>query len=258
MRVATAAAFLAGAVLALGGAVGTTFLTPEPPPPEPAAPRVTEADVRGIVQAFLAEKPDLVIDAIRTYQAREEKREADQRNAAIAALWDDLGGVESDPVVGNPQGDVTIVEFFDYRCGYCKRMVPVMESLLEDDRNVRVVLKEFPILGPESMIASRVALASRFQDRYAEVHDALMRHRGQLDTETIYRIVEEMGIDMERLRADMEHPEVEATLRRNMELADALDIRGTPAFVTRGEIVPGAVSASALKDMLARARKEPG
>lgn len=242
--------------MALGGAVGATWLTTTTTPePEPAPPALTEADVRGIVQAYLTEKPDLVIDAIRAFQAREDKREAEAQNATIASMWEELSGVETDPVIGNPDGDVTLVEFFDYRCGYCKRMTPEVNALIEEDPKVRIVMKEFPILGPESMIASRAALAAKMQGLYAEVHDALMSHTGQLDTEAIYAIAESAGADMERLRADMQHPEVDATLRRNMELADALNIRGTPAFITRSEITPGAVSRSALRDMLAKARK---
>lgn len=253
MRVVTAAAFLAGAVVALGGAVGATWLM-APPPAQPE-PTLSEADVRGIVQAYLTEKPDVVIDAIRAFQAREDKREAEQRNATIASMWDEISAVEGDPVIGNPQGDVTLVEFFDYRCGYCKRMTPEVNALVEEDPKVRIVMKEFPILGPESVIAARVALAADRQGRYAEVHDALMSHTGQLDSDAIYGIAEAAGLDMERLRADMQHPEVDATLQRNMELADSLEIRGTPAFVTRTGITPGAVSRSALRDMVAKARK---
>lgn len=253
MRVVTAVAFLGGAVVALGGAVGATWLMT--PAAESTPPALTEADVRGIVRAHLAENPDLVIDAIRAFQAREEKLEAEKRNESISAMWDEIAGVETDPVIGNPQGDVTLVEFFDYRCGYCKRMTPEINALLEEDPKVRIVMKEFPILGPESIIASRAALAAQMQGRYAQVHDALMNHRGELDSEAIYAIAEGEGLDMDRLRADMQHPDVDAALRRNMELADALNIRGTPAFITRNGITPGAVSRSTLRDMLASARK---
>ncbi|MFN4088624.1 MAG: DsbA family protein [Alphaproteobacteria bacterium] len=251
MRVVSAAAFLAGAVLALGGAVGAGWLTDRSASEEP---RLTAAEVQTIVRTYLEDRPEAVIDAIRAYQARQEKREADERGRAVSLLWDSIAHAPGDPVLGNPDGDVTLVEFFDYRCGYCKRVLPDMLGLVAADPKLRIVMKEFPILGPDSVLAARAALAADRQGRYAEVHEILMAAPGRLDEERVFALIEAAGLDMERLRADMGHPEIETALRRNMELAEALGIQGTPAFVTREEIVPGAVGGPALREMIERAR----
>lgn len=251
MRVATAVAFVAGAAAALGGAYGVHQITSTEP-----QPGLTEADVQGVVKNWLAENPEAVVDAIRTYQAQQEERQAADREQAIADRWDELAHAEGDPILGNADGDVTIVEFFDYRCGFCKKMLPAMTALQADDPKVRIVMKEFPILGPESVLASRVALAADRQGRYAEMHEALMASAGQLDSEQIFTLAEQTGLDMERLRQDMQDPAVDAILRRNLELADELGIRGTPAFVTRSEAQPGAISGDTLRRMIEKARKQ--
>jgi protein-disulfide isomerase len=158
------------------------------------------------------------------------------------------------PVGGNPLGDVTVVEFFDYQCAYCKRVAPDVERLVQGDSNVRVVYKEWPILGPASVFAARAALAAREQDRYVEFHERVM----SLDKVTeagVMAIVRDLGMDAEQLRADMDAPEVAAHLEQTTQLAQALGITGTPAFVIGDELVPGAASAATLEKLVADARQ---
>lgn len=248
MRLAVPAAFLAGVAVAVLPA-WLVQRNQEPP--------LRSAEVETIVAGYLREHPDVIIDAIRSYQARAEQAQRQGMQDVVRARWDEISRQPDDPVLGNPQGDVTLVEFFDYRCGYCKRAFPDIVALKEHDPQLRIVLKEFPILGPESVIAAQASLAARQQGKYAELHEALMQVQGQLDEARIMSVAEQVGLDLDRLRRDMDSPEVEAVLQRNFALAEELGIRGTPAFLTRNRIIPGAVGVEALKSMIAEARQKP-
>jgi len=151
---------------------------------------------------------------------------------------------------------VTIVEFFDYQCPYCKRVFPAVQTLLKTDGNIRYVFKEFPILGPQSVVAARAALAAwkLDRDRYVPFHTALMQSRGRLSERKILDVAAEIGLDVERLRAAMADPGIDKVLARNAELARALDINGTPAFVIGEKVVPGAVDLETLTALVSQAR----
>jgi protein-disulfide isomerase len=148
-----------------------------------------------------------------------------------------------------------VVEFFDYRCPYCKQVVPSLSQLLKEDGKIRFVYKELPILGPDSIIASRAAIASRKQNKYIEMHNALMRARGTLDEPSVLKIATETGLDARKLKTDMGAPEVDMIIERNRTLARALNLNGTPAFVIGDTTVPGAVDLPTLKSLVAEARK---
>ena len=160
------------------------------------------------------------------------------------------------PVGGNPNGDVTIVEFFDYQCGYCKLVLPRIEKLLIDDSNLRFVFKEMPILGPNSVFAARAALAARKQGekQYVAFHKVMMASRGSLIKASVFRFATDAGLDVERLKEDMKDDNINDMIRRNLKLADALSINGTPAFVIGDTIVRGAVDLLKLKILVERAR----
>jgi len=149
---------------------------------------------------------------------------------------------------------VTLVEFFDYQCGYCKAVHADVRRLLDTDGKVRLVYKEFPILGPASVTASRAALAAQRQGKYDALHVALMENRGQLDDDKIYRIAGSVGLNVDQLKKDMQAPEINDVLQRNLRLASELNIRGTPAFVVGDQIIPGAVSLDKLKELIAAGR----
>ncbi len=160
------------------------------------------------------------------------------------------------PVAGNPQGDVTLVEFFDYRCIYCKRMLSVIAAVIEEDPGVRVVFKEYPIFGRDSMFAARAALASRNQDpaKYLAFHRALMSHRGSLSESTTLAIARDLGFDAERIKADMNAPAITEAIARNHAVAREIGITGTPNVVVGSHLVPGAVDARFLRDLIAQTR----
>jgi protein-disulfide isomerase len=222
-------------------------------PPEGAA-GLSRAEIEAIVRQYLLTNPQVIVEALTILEER-QKREADQRTAqSLAQRRADLERDPLDPVTGNPQGDVTLVEFFDYRCGFCKQVHPEMLAAVAADGRVRVVHKQFPILGPASVIAARAALASQAQGRYVALHEALMAERRALDETVVMDVAKRAGLDLERLRADMARPEIETKLRRVSDVARALEIRGTPAFIVGGDLVPGAIDRDAFRALFAKAR----
>jgi protein-disulfide isomerase len=219
----------------------------------PADP-ADRARLKELVREILKENPELVLEALQTLEAREHD-EANTKSAQMVAQYRDrIEHDAQDPVAGNAQGDVTLVEFFDFKCPYCKQVSDQMFQAVQSDGKVRVVLKDLPILGRESLIAARAALASIAQGKYLALHRALIAERGPLDEANVLRIAATVGLDAGRLKADMGKPDIDARIKRNLELAQALDIRGTPAFVIGDELIPGATDAATLKAAIQKAR----
>ena len=218
------------------------------------AQELSEDRVKELVAEALRENPELVLEALQALEQRQAEAEA---KAALSALSAERSTLERDsnaPVLGNPDGDVTVVEFFDYNCPYCKQAAPEIDALLEADKSVRLVLREWPILSEGSAFAARAALASRVQGKYAEFHEALMTMRGRLEAETILRIAGETGLDVEKLQVDMKSPEVEEHIATSMRLAEALGFNGTPAFVIGDQLIPGFVEQNQLLEAVTAAR----
>jgi protein-disulfide isomerase len=218
------------------------------------APEQRQA-IEAIIHDYLMQNPDVLIEALRTAEDK-ASRDADAKAAVV--LKDRRGEVFDDPatpVGGNPQGDVTIVEFFDYRCPYCKQVQPALRQLLDQDRKLRFVYKEMPVLGAPSVTAAHAALAARLQGKYEHFHSAMMATKGQITDEVVYQVAGSVGLDVDRLKRDMGTPEIEQAVKANLALAKALDIHGTPGFVVGEHIVPGAIDLDALKDLVADARK---
>jgi protein-disulfide isomerase len=170
---------------------------------------------------------------------------------------DDLLHDPNSPVLGNPRGAVTVVEFFDYRCPYCKQVEPALEALVKEDAKIRIIYKEFPVLGADSVYASRMALAAAKQDKYFAFHNAMMSTKGQITEKVILQVAATAGIDLGKAKADMNAAAVKDIIQRNYSLAEALDINGTPAFIIGDVLVPGATDIDGLKKLVADARK-PG
>jgi protein-disulfide isomerase len=245
-------ALLIALVLA-GGVLGGAF--PRSIAAEEITPEQRKA-IEAIIHDYLMKNPDVLIDALREAEA---KANSDADTKAAQVLRDRRHEVFDDPatpVGGNPQGDVTIVEFFDYRCPYCKQVHPAIQKLLDQDRKLRFVYKEFPVLGEQSDIAAHAALAARLQGRYEAFHDAMMAAKGQISEEVVYRVAGSVGLDVDRLKRDMTDPEIDRALSANRALAKALELRGTPGFIIGDHIVPGAIDLDALKTMVADARKQ--
>jgi protein-disulfide isomerase len=212
------------------------------------------AKIQQILRDYLKEHPEIVMDALKAYQQQQDAKKAEQARQTIAAAKDELLNDPTSPVAGNPNGDVTIVEFFDYRCPYCKAVAPDLEKAVATDGNVRLIYKEFPILGPGSVTAAKAALASVHQDKYQAFHDKLLAFKGNLDDEAIYSMAADVGLDVKRLKADMDKPEIKDIIDKSYRLADKLNIQGTPAFVVGDELVPGVASVEELTAAFKRAR----
>ncbi|MFV2092198.1 MAG: DsbA family protein [Hyphomicrobiales bacterium] len=213
------------------------------------------ASIEGIVKSYLLANPEIVRDAFRELEARDERRRVAEAASLVADNAEKIFREAGAIVLGNPEGDITLVEFTDYNCPFCKRSVADVKKLIAGDANLRVVIKEFPILGDGSVEAARVSLAVAKQSRYYEFHQKLFDVRGQKNGAKALAIAEELGLDMDKLSADMKSAEVEKTIADTLDLASVLRIQGTPAFVVGNEIVPGAVGYAALADRIAAARK---
>ncbi len=201
-------------------------------------------EMHNIIRDYLLENPEILNEMIAKLQAAERDQQDKQAREAIASNAKELFRNENDVVVGNPNGSVTMVEFFDYNCGFCKRSVADVLRFTEEDKDLRIVMKEFPILSEGSIIASRAAIASKKQGKYWEFHLALMAASGNIDTEEkVMSIAAETGLDVAKLKADMteDAEAIEKNINDNRALAQALGINGTPAFVIDDNLVPGAM-----------------
>jgi protein-disulfide isomerase len=244
MEVAMRRAFLmaAAGVVAGGPALAQAFTEAQ------------RAEIVAILREALRRDPSILRDAFAAIQAAEERERSEAQRAGIAAQRAALFDNREDAVRGNPRGDVTIVEFFDVRCGFCKRLHEEMTQLLARERNLRVVMKEIPILGPQSVFAARALLAAQRQGRYAALHDALMRLRGEPTEAAVRAEAQRAGIDVDRLFRDMDDPAIQRRLDANLALARALQIEGTPALVIGETLVPGAVPLAQLERLVAEER----
>jgi protein-disulfide isomerase len=256
--------------------------------PRPGDAQDLRGEIDAIVKDYLASHPDEVGEIVKNYMIAHPEavgqilaellkhrpaasasaaaptgtntKSADERSAAVA---DNAGPLFTSPhqvTLGNPDGTVTLVEFFDYSCGYCKRALPDMLTLLKDDPKLKIVLKEFPILGPGSAEAARVAIAVRMQDpggeKYLAFHQELLGSPGPASKDKALAAAKDQGLDMARLQQDMASDEVSVTLAEDMKLAGALGISGTPGYVVGKKVVIGAVGLASLKDQIDSARAQ--
>lgn len=214
-------------------------------------------EVEALVQDYILKNPEVLMRALQEYQIRKQIAEEKRKQENLTSLADDLQQNPASPVIGNPKGDITVVEFFDYRCGYCKRVFPSVVELLKEDGNIRYVLKEFPILGPDSLVATQASLAvwNTAPEKYMDFHVAMMTARGQLDRSKIFTIAGKLGLNLDALEIAMKTSKVTDEINNNGELAENLGITGTPAFIIGNQLAPGALSKEALKQMIEAARK---
>ena len=218
-------------------------------------------ELHNIIREYLLANPQILNEMIEKLQVAEREKQEEQSKAAIASNADKIFRNPNDIVVGNPEGNVTVVEFFDYNCGYCKRSMADVLRLTEEDKDVRVVMKEFPILSEGSVIAAHAALAARAQNKYWELHLALMGAQGGVDSlEKVLQIAGETGLDVEKLKADIEasRAEHDKIIEETHNLAQELGINGTPAFVIDGTLVPGAAPYEQLADSVKGIREAGG
>ena len=215
---------------------------------------VANEALQQVIHDYILAHPEVLIQSLRIAKEREETRVAEQNKALVASFKNDLVDDPNAPVRGNPSGDVTLVEFFDYRCPYCRQVEPFIQALMKNDPGLRVVEKEFPILGPASVYAARVALAAYKQGKHEQFHNAVMSKISNVDEATLLKLAEGEGLDLDRLKTDMNSPEVDAEIKRTTEIANALRLSGTPAFIVGTELIPGATDLETLQSLLDEAR----
>jgi protein-disulfide isomerase len=215
-------------------------------------------EIEAIIKDYLLKNPELMQEVMQELEKRQALAETEKARGAIAANKEAIFNSPRQVTLGNPKGDVTMVEFFDYNCGYCKRAMADMMELLKSDPNLRVVLKEFPVLGEGSVQAAQVAAALTLQDKsgkkYLDFHQKLLSGRGQADKTRALAAAKEAGADMARLEKDMAGAEVRAALEESFKLAETLGLNGTPSYVINNDVVIGAVGLSTLKEKISTAR----
>ncbi|MGH6989441.1 MAG: DsbA family protein [Stellaceae bacterium] len=212
--------------------------------------------VEHIIRTYLVQHPEVLMDALNAARA---KAKADTAHAAESAIQRDHAALYDDPdseIGGNPRGDVTLIEFFDYRCPYCKEMQPSLEHLIETNHHLRIIYKEFPILGPASIYAAKMALAARPQGKYLAFHRAMMDTKGTITDAVVRHVAASVGIDVAKAETAMTSPAIAAVINKDYGLADAIGVQGTPAFVLDGKLIPGTVDLDSLTQLIATARRD--
>jgi protein-disulfide isomerase len=216
------------------------------------------SDIENIIKSYLLAHPEVLEDAMNELSKRQAAAEAEKHEASITENADAIFNSPRNVTLGNKDGDVTFVEFFDYNCGYCKRAMADMLDLLKTDPRLKVVLKEFPVLSEGSVEAAKVAVAARMQDptgkKYLDFHQKLLGGRGVADKARAMAAAKDAGFDMARLEKDMASPEAKATIEENMKLAEGMGMNGTPSYVIGKQVVIGAVGLEGLKEKISTAR----
>ena len=205
------------------------------------------------IERYIRTHPEVIIQSLQTLEAKREAELRERQKAALATKQDELLHDPVSPVSGNPKGEITVVEFYDYRCGFCKQAASAVTELQKEDPRVRVVYKDFPILGEPSELAAKAALASQAQGKHQAFHEALLASHDDMTKEAILKIAADVGLNTKRLETDMADPKWQAVIEKNRALAQELGISGTPGFIVGTELVPGALDLNGLKELIARA-----
>jgi protein-disulfide isomerase len=209
--------------------------------------------IEQIVRQYILQHPEVLMESVRLYQERERTAQKERSKEAVSARLGDLQHDPSSPAAG-PADGVTVVEFFDYRCAYCKRAETTVLKLLAEHPDVRVIFKEFPFLGPESSLAAKASLAAAGQGAYLKFHQALMALSGPITMNAIEELAGKLGLNVAKLKVAMESPEVQLILARNRELGIKLGVNGTPAFVVGTEVISGAIDSATIERLVAQAK----
>lgn len=213
-------------------------------------------EIDTLIHNYIMQHPEVILESIQRLREKEEMAGQASATQNLIQASDAIYNDPLSPIGGNPDGSVTIVEFFDYRCGYCKRVFPAIEEILAEDKDIKIVFKEFPILGEDSVLASRAALATWFNwpDQYHKFHTELMSSRGSLNQNKVFELASIAGIDVTALKAAMKDEKVDEAIARTMKLAEFLDINGTPGFIIGNELIPGAIDIDAIRSLIEQAR----
>lgn len=253
--------------LVIAGALATTLISPLTMAADASTPPMTDAqkkEIEKVIHDYLVANPEVLVEASQALQQKQQQNMQQQAQSAILENADQLFQGKY-TTVGNPKGSVTLVEFFDYQCIHCKKMSPTIESLVKKDSGLKVVYKEFPIFGKSSEFASRAALAAGMQGKYQAMHTALIQTDKRLDDKIVMDIAKTVGLNLDKLKKDMESKEVTEILDANRQLAEKLHLMGTPAFIiaatpdgqfkkgSEPSFIPGAASEDSLRELIKKA-----
>jgi protein-disulfide isomerase len=215
-------------------------------------------EIETIIKDYLLANPEILQEMGQALEQKQKQAEDEQRKGGLIQNADQIFRSKSDFVAGNPNGDVTMVEFFDYNCVWCKKDFPDVMALLDSDKELKLVLKEFPILGPDSEYAAQAAIAAGKQGKYFDMHKAMYQHDGRLTKEVVDEIAVAQGLDMDQLKKDMNDPETAEIIARNLVLAQSLGINGTPAFIIDDKLIPGYLPKDELASVINEVRTKGG
>ena len=212
--------------------------------------------VKSLINQYIMENPQIILKALKEMEQRDAEKRALDIKHKISLFKNKLHYDPNSPVGGNPNGNITVVEFFDYRCGYCKRVYPTIMKVIRKDGNIRYIYKELPILGSESLLTSKIALAVWLieKEKYYKFHSLIMKSRGSLNKASLLKMAESLGIEKTLILKTVDSTKIQNIIKNNHKLAQSLNITGTPAFIIGEQLVPGAIDSSVLKDLIKKAR----
>jgi protein-disulfide isomerase len=250
------AAFLLTLMLATPAYAADPAPAATPPAGGAAFTDTQKTELEKIIRETLEKNPEIIMNAAQAYQVK-QAQEADKKAAeAVVKNKDKLYNNPKDGVDGNPKGTIQIVEFFDYNCGFCKKAHEPVKELLKTEKDVKIIYKQLPILAESSRTAAKAVLAAGMQGKYVAMHDAVLDHKGSIDEPTLMSIAEKAGVNKDKMKKDMESPEVAAQLSASIELGNEIGARGTPTFIFGDKLVPGAMSLDEMKKIIEEMRKK--
>lgn len=217
-----------------------------------------QTEIKALIKDYLFKNPEIIQEALNELEKRQAENEKAAQSKALSDWLPALTQSGRSTVLGNPKGDVTLIEFFDYNCGYCKKALTDLQKLIDSDKNLRIIIRDFPVLGPDSVEAAIVAVAARQQlsgSKYMEFHAKLLESKGRVGKDRAFSVAKDLNVDLQKLQKDMDLAETKAILSETMQIGDALRLQGTPAYLIGQEVVFGAVGFQSLKDAIDSTRK---
>lgn len=213
-------------------------------------------EIEDIIKNYIENNPEVILNSVEAYGRQQQEAEFEAQQEAVKANMEWIDNSDILPIEGNPDGDVTIVEFFDYNCGYCKKALEDVLTLMGEDDNLKFVFVDMPILGPNSRLAAEWSLAAREQDAFLEYHVALMESRGMLNESRLETLAENIGLDVDKMREDANGENVASMINEKLQKASAMGISGTPAFIINGELYGGYIGLERMREAVEEARAE--
>lgn len=228
-------------------------------PTETRAEKFNDAqktEINKMFEAYLLSNGELILESVNKYQAKIEEDDRKEASVKAGEFLKILENKKDLPMTGNPKGDVTLVEFFDYNCGYCRKALEEIKTVLKDEKNLKVIFMDMPILGPQSLEAAKWSLAAHKQGKYFEYHQALLEHNGPKNEKSLKKLAKDVGLDVKKLEKDKDDEDIAKLLNDNIRQAKSIGITGTPGFILDGQLYPGFMQATQIQSYIDEARKK--